>query len=54
MISGKKVGRDFNEIGNNCYGFDFVSERNIHYYLCCYHIKRRKLWKLKDNLKCET
>lgn len=54
MIRGKKVRRDFNKIGKNCYGFDFVSERNIYCYLCCYHIKRRELRKLQDNLKFDT
>lgn len=55
MFKKKKQKRTLDVIGKEEYNFDFQLEKNIYKNLCCIHVKKKHIRKLKqENLKFNT
>lgn len=54
MLKKDRKRRNINAVGKDNYKFDYELERDIYYYLCCKHIKQKRLNAMSENVKFDS
>ena len=54
MLKKGRKRKNINHVGKENYDFEYESERDIYYYLCCRRIKRKRLKAMSENVMFDS